>query len=775
LKIWIFKTEHVPLQQRNLLTMMYADVILPVPLQGLFTYTVPEGMTVGEGMRVLVGFGRSKTYVGLVARVHHVKPQGYEVKPIQQQIDQQPMVTPQQLQLWHWISDYYLSPIGEVYKTALPGGLKAEDGYKPKTETYIRLTEQYRNVAALHIALNVLARAKKQLEAFTCYLELSHWDLVEDDDPCLKVVEVTREELMNASQASAETIRQLEKRQLLETYEVEVGRLNHGGNYCPELIKPLTEPQQDAYNAILMQMMKKNVTLLHGVTGSGKTEIYIHLIQQALERKEQVLYLLPEIALTVQIMQRLQRIFGDRLGIYHSRYSDNERVEIWQKQLSQNPYDVILGARSAVMLPFQRLGLVIVDEEHETSYKQQDPAPRYHARSAAIVLAQMAGSKVLLGTATPSLESYHNAKTGKYGLVELKERYKGMELPEIQVVDTADLQRRKMMAGPFSPLLLMRVREALERGEQAILFQNRRGFAPMIECHQCGWVPTCQHCDVKLTLHRQLNQLTCHYCGAVYQVPTQCPCCGDTDLRTHGYGTEKIEEQVREAFPEARISRMDLDTTRTRNGYERIISDFGAGRTNILIGTQMISKGLDFDKVSVVGIVNADGMLNQPDFRAYEHAFMMMSQVAGRAGRKGRRGLVILQTKQKDLPVISQVVRNDYMALYKSLIAERQAFHYPPYYRLVYVYLRHRQDGVVQTAATELGNQLHQWFGGRVLGPDKPSVAKVKQQNIRKLVLKLENGLDMKKVRKYLLLAQSQILADKRYSSLTVYYDVDPL
>ena len=755
--------------------MMYADVILPVPLQGLFTYAVPEGMAVGEGVRVLVGFGRSKTYVGLVARVHDVKPEGYEVKPVQQVLDQRPVVTPQQLQLWQWIGDYYLSPVGEVYKTALPGGLKAEDGYRPRTETYIRLTEQYRTVAALHIALNVLARARKQLEAFTCYLELSHWDLVEDHAPSPGVVEVTREELMNASQASAETLRQLEKRQLLETYEVEVGRLNHGGDYRPELVKPLTEPQQDAYNGILMQMMKRQVTLLHGVTGSGKTEIYIHLIQQALDRRQQVLYLLPEIALTVQIMQRLQRIFGDRLGIYHSRYSDAERVEIWQKQLSPHPYDVILGARSAVLLPFQRLGLVIVDEEHETSYKQQDPAPRYHARSAAIVLAQMAGAKVLLGTATPSLESYHNAMTGKYGLVELKERYKGMELPEIQVVDTADLGRRKMMAGPFSPLLLLRVRQALERGEQAILFQNRRGFAPMIECHQCGWVPTCQHCDVKLTLHRQLNQLTCHYCGAVYQVPTQCPCCGGTDLRTHGYGTEKIEEQVREAFPDARISRMDLDTTRTRNGYERIISDFGAGRTNILIGTQMISKGLDFDKVSVVGIVNADGMLNQPDFRAYEHAFMMMSQVAGRAGRKGRRGLVILQTKQKDLPVIGMVVRNDYAALYKNLIAERQAFHYPPYYRLIYVYLRHRQDGVVQTAATELGSQLRQWFGGRVLGPDKPSVAKVKQQNIRKLVLKLENGLDMKKVRKYLLLAQSQILADKRYSSLTVYYDVDPL
>ena len=758
--------------------MTYADLILPVPLEGLFTYAVPEGMALEAGMRVVVGFGRSKTYVGLVARIHDRQPQGYEVKPIRQLLDKSPVVTDRQLKLWHWIADYYLSPIGDVYKAALPAGLKAEEGYKPKTETYIRLTEQYRNVAALHIALNVLARARKQLEAFTCYLELSHWDEVENG---VEPVEVTREELMNQSQAAADTIKLLERRQLLETYEVEVGRLNHGGEYRPDLIQPLTEAQGNAYNGILMSMMKKNVTLLHGVTGSGKTEIYIHLIQQALDKKQQVLYLLPEIALTVQMMQRLQRIFGNRLGIYHSRYSDAERVEIWQKQLSQNPYDIILGARSAVFLPFQRLGLVIVDEEHETSYKQQDPAPRYHARSVAIVLASMASAegtspcKVLLGTATPSLESYHNAKTGKYGLVELKERYKGIELPEIQVVDTADLQRRKMMAGPFAPLLLTRIREALERGEQAILFQNRRGFAPLIECHQCGWVPTCQHCDVKLTLHRQLNQLTCHYCGMTYRVPTECPCCGGTDLRTHGYGTEKIEEQVRETFPEARISRMDLDTTRTRNAYERIISDFGSGRTNILIGTQMISKGLDFDKVSVVGIVNADGMLNQPDFRAYEHAFMMMSQVAGRAGRKKKRGLVILQTKQKDLPVIGQVVRNDYTSLYKDLIAERQAFRYPPYYRLIYVYLRHRQDAVVQQAAQQLGTLLRQWFGGRVLGPDKPSVAKVRQQNIRKLVLKLELGIDMKRVREYLLLAQSQMLADKRYSSLQVYYDVDPV
>ena len=773
--------------------MDYVDLILPVPLQGLFTYAVPEGMTVAVGCRVLVTFGRSKKYLGIVMRVHQQKPEGYAVKDIMEVMDRQPMVTALQLELWRWISDYYMSPIGDVYKAALPAGLKAEDGYHPKTETYIRLTPQYRNATALHVALNVLARAKKQLDVFVDYLALSHWDEIDaeggsagSDSPAAAIAEVTREELMNVSGASADTVKQLEKRQMLETYEVEVGRLNHGGEYRPQLIQPLTPAQQRAHDEILMSMMKKQVTLLHGVTGSGKTEIYIHLIQRALERHEQVLYLLPEIALTVQMMDRLQRIFGDRLGIYHSKYSDAERVEIWQKQLSGHPYDVILGARSAVFLPFRHLGLVIVDEEHETSYKQQDPAPRYHARSAAIMLStfnsqlstfnsQLSTPRVLLGTATPSLESYHNAMTGKYGLVELKERYQGMQLPEIQVVDTADLQRRKMMAGPFSPLLLSRVREALEQGEQAILFQNRRGFAPMVECRQCGWVPTCQHCDVSLTYHRQMNLLTCHYCGSTYSVPTTCPCCGGSDLRTRGFGTEKIEEQVREVFPEARISRMDLDTTRTRNAYERIISDFSARRTNILIGTQMVSKGLDFDHVSVVGILNADGMLNQPDFRAYEHAYMMMSQVSGRAGRKNRRGLVVLQTRQPKLPVVDYVVRGDYKALYRDLIAERQAFRYPPYFHLVYVFLKHRQDGVVEAAAHELGAWLRQWFGGRVLGPDKPSVAKVKQQNIRKLVMKLELGIDMKRVREYLLMAQRQMLADKRYASLQIYFDVDPL
>ena len=749
---------------------MFVDVILPLPLDGVFTYSVPtsEEGRVREGARVVVPFGRNKTYVGIISNIHHQSPEGYQTKDILQVIDFSPILLDTQLKLWQWIADYYMSPIGEVYKAALPSGLKAEDGYKPKTELYIRLTAPFQNEQALHVALNMLQRAEKQQKAFIDYLSLSGWDNGSEG------TELTRDELLNQGH-SLPTVNALVKRGLLETYEKEIGRLNLGGEPHPEHIKQLSPAQQDAFNQIQFSFLKKNVTLLHGVTSSGKTEIYIHLIQQALEQKQQVLYLLPEIALTVQMMDRLRRVFGNRLGIYHSKYSDAERVEIWQKQLSQNPYEVILGARSAVFLPFQRLGLVIVDEEHETSYKQQDPAPRYHARSAAIVLAQMFGAKTLLGTATPSLETYHNTKTGKYALVELFQRYKGIELPEILIVDIKDLQHRKMMKGPFSPLLLNKVREALERGEQAILFQNRRGYAPVIECKQCGWVPHCQHCDVSLTFHRNLNQLTCHYCGYTYQVPTECPNCGCTQLQTRGYGTEKIETEVRDIFPEARIARMDLDTTRSRQAYERIISDFAAGRTNLLIGTQMISKGLDFDKVSVVGILNADTMLNYPDFRAYEHAFTMMSQVSGRAGRKGKRGLVILQTKSPDLPLIHQVVQNDYTAFYRSMIAERQQFHYPPYYHLVYIYLKHRSDSLVETAGIEMASRLRQGLGARVLGPDKPAVAKVKSLAIRKLVLKLEMGLKMSDVRKYLALAQQQMLQDKRYSSLQVYCDVDPL
>ena len=754
--------------------MKYADILLPVPLEGFFTYAVPDRIQqrIAFGMRVLVNFGPKKTYVGIVVRQHDEEPKGYKTKEIIDIADDSPMMLDKQLKLWQWIAEYYLAPIGDIYKAAMPAGLKAEDGYKPKTETYIRLAEKFRNVEAMHIAINMLNRAEKQLAALLGYLQLSHWDEAEYGR---NIEEITREELMNATHSTLSTINMLVKRGMLETYEKEVGRLNDSKEPHPENINTLSPAQTEAYNGILFSMMKNNVTLLHGVTSSGKTEIYIHLIQHALDEKKQVLYLLPEIALTVQIMSRLKKVFGKRLGIYHSKYSDSERVEIWQKQMSRAPYDVILGARSAVFLPFQNLGLVIIDEEHETSFKQQDPSPRYHARSAAIVLASMYGAKTLLGTATPSIETYHNAMTGKYGYVSLTERHKGIELPEIRIVDIKDLQHRKMMTGPFSPTLLAEVRKAIESGKQVILFQNRRGFATMIECKQCGWVPHCQHCDVSLTLHRNTNQLTCHYCGYTYAIPTKCPNCEGTELRTRGYGTEKIEEDIRDIFPEAKVARMDLDTTKTRNAYERIITDFAAGRTNILIGTQMISKGLDFANVSVVGILNADSMLNFPDFRAYEHAFMMMAQVGGRAGRKGKRGLVIMQTKSPELPIVQQVVNNDYEAMYRSVTAERREFHYPPYYRLVNVYLKHKDDKVVSNAAATLAFKLRMWFGERVLGPDKPPVAKVKSMNIRKIMVKLENGIDIKKVRHYLRMAQTDIAKDKRFNSLVIYYDVDPL
>lgn len=756
--------------------MTYADIILPLPLDSLFTYSVPDSLAgrVGQGVRVLVPFGKSKTYVGLVVRTHNNKPD-FKVKDISVVMDDAPVVNSVQLELWRWMADYYLSSVGDVMNAALPSGLKSEDGYTAKTETYVSLAPEYRNERAIHVALDMLKRAEAQRKVFETFLTLSHWDTISGDLCAESVAEVSRDELMNESHGTSAAFRNLVVRKFLNTYEREIGRLNHGGEPHPELIKPLNEAQQTAYNNIVFSFLKKDVVLLHGVTSSGKTEIYIHLISQAIERHQQVLYLLPEIALTVQIRQRLQRVFGNRLGIYHSKYSDAERVEIWKKQLSATPYDVILGARSAVLLPFTNLGLVIIDEEHETSFKQQDPAPRYHARSVAIMLARKYGAKVLLGSATPSLESWNNAHTGKFGLVSLTHRYNDIQLPEIEVVDIKDLQHRKMMNGPFSPRLMAAVRTALDNGEQAILFQNRRGFAPLIECRECGWVPHCDKCDVSLTYHKSLGQLTCHYCGATYTVPDVCPCCGSRDLRGRGYGTEKVEDKVMELFPDARVARMDLDTTRTRNAYERLISEFSAHKTDILIGTQMVSKGLDFDKVSVVGILNADSMLNYPDFRAYEHAFMMMAQVAGRAGRKGKRGLVILQTKSPQLPVIAQVVRNDCEHFFADLIEERRTFNYPPFCHLIYVFLKHRDDFMVASASMRLSDILRGWFGTRVLGPDKPSVAKVKTLNIRKIMLKLENGIDLAKVRLYLRKAQAMMEQDKKYRSVQIYFDVDPL
>ncbi len=770
----------------NFVTMeQYVQVILPLPLEGVFTYCVPDSLLpgIGVGMRVRVPFGKSKHYVGIVeslpAQLPMAEQKTVDGKPIMYRdieavLDNHPILLPQQLRLWKWISDYYMAPIGDVYKAAFPSGLKDEEKYKPKTETYIRLNDAFMNSRSLTLILDSIRRSPKQQEVLMTYLRLAEIDKVPELSSTSVLREITREELMNEAHCTAAVLRNLLAKNILKEYEKEVGRLHRGLPAVAEKIKPLSDAQATAYNKILLEMMQHPVTLLHGVTSSGKTEIYIHLIQKAIEEHKQVLYLLPEIALTVQITSRLKAVFGDKLGIFHSKYSDAERVEIWRKQLSAEPYDVILGARSAVFLPFQRLGLVIIDEEHENSFKQQDPAPRYHARSVAIMLADMHKAKVLLGTATPSMETYFNARQGKFGLVELSRRYKDIRLPEIEVVDTKDLQRRKMMTGPFSPRLLAILRETLERGEQAILFQNRRGFAPMIECRQCGWVPKCPNCDVSLTLHKNMNVLSCHYCGYTTRVPEACPACEGKELRGRGYGTEKVEDEIGQILPEARIARMDLDTTRTNNAYDRLIHDFSVGKTNLLIGTQMITKGLDFDKVSVVGILNADTMLNYPDFRSYEQAFTMMSQVSGRAGRKGRQGHVILQTKNKELPVISQVVHHDYKGFYADTLEERRMFHYPPFYRLIYVYLKHRDEKVVESAGFEFGSRLREVFGERVLGPDRPAVARIKALSIRKLIIKLENGINLQQVRERLKLLQKALIQDKRYGALVVYYDVDP-
>lgn len=819
----------------------YVDVLLPLPLANWYTYSLPESLEgqVQTGSRVIVSFGRKKFYTALVANVHYCPPEGYEIKDVTEVLDTRPILLPQQFRLWKWMASYYLCTMGDVYKAALPSGMKLESetivtanpdyeattplapreqqvldllaqdpeqcitqlekrtdatrnilpvinsllakgaisvkeelkrNYKPKTEIRVKLSPDCQTEERLHQLFDELGRTPKRLALLMKYLELSGFFT---DKASLR--EVSKKELLTRADATPTIFNGLVEKGIFETYLYEVGRLDREQTRTVA-INPLNPAQQAAYDAILSHFREKNVCLLHGVTSSGKTEIYIHLIRQAIENGQQVLYLLPEIALTTQITERLKRVFGGRIGIYHSKFPDAERVEIWQKQLHpEGHYDIILGVRSSVFLPFHNLGLIIVDEEHETTYKQQDPAPRYHARDTAIMLASIYGAKVLLGTATPSIDSYHNALAGKYGLVTLNERYKDIRLPEIRIVDIKELARKKMMNGPFSPELLAAVRQALERHEQVILFQNRRGFAPMIECKVCGWVPKCKNCDVSLTYHKGLNQLTCHYCGYTYAVPRSCPACGSVELVNRGFGTEKIEDNIREIFPDAKVARMDLDTTRSRSAYERIIADFEAGKTHILIGTQMVSKGLDFDHVSVVGILNADNMLNYPDFRAHERAFQLMAQVAGRAGRRDKRGLVILQTKSPDLPVIHQVVTNDYKQMYEDQTAERKLFHYPPFCRFIYVYLKHRKEDVVTQAADTLAAWLRTAFGDKVLGPDKPPVGRIQMLFIKKIVIKLDLNMSRTKVRDYLLSVQRQLIEDERFRSLVVYYDVDPV
>ena len=816
----------------------YVDVIVPLPIASQYTYSLPSEWedSVQVGCRVVVSFGRKKIYTAIVTKVHYAAPEGYETKDIEEVLDTSPVLLPRQLEFWEWLSTYYLCTLGDVYKAAMPSGMKLESesvvvynedfealqslseneqrlldllssdkeqcvtqlqrsmglknilpvvkrlldkeavfvkedlkrNYKPRTEARVRLVNRDLDEPGMMTLFNELSRAKKQLAILMKYVELSGW--MERNQ---YVSEVTKKELLERSGATTSVFNSLVDKGIFEVYHHEIGRLDKSKKTVSE-INPLNPSQQDAFLSILENFKQKSVCLLHGVTSSGKTEIYIHLIQEALQQGKQVLFLLPEIALTTQITERLKRVFGHRMGVYHSKFPDAERVEIWQKQLAKEEYDIILGVRSSVFLPFKRLGLVIVDEEHENTYKQQDPAPRYHARSSAIMLASMYGAKVLLGTATPSVESYFNATNGKYGLVELKERYKDIQLPHIECVDIKELAHQKRMQGPFSPVLVKEIRQALEKKEQVILFQNRRGFAPMIECRTCSWVPKCKNCDVSLTYHKGLNVLTCHYCGCTYQVPRSCPACEGVELQHKGFGTERIEDDIKAIFPEARVARMDLDTTRTRSAYEKIIADFEEGKTDILIGTQMVSKGLDFERVSIVGILNADSMLNYPDFRSYERAFQLMAQVAGRSGRKNKQGLVILQTKSPDLPVIHQVINNDYESLYFDQLAERQLFRYPPYYRLIYVYLKHRKESVLDLAAETMAQYLRSALGDRVLGPDKPPVARVQTLYIKKMIVKVEQTASMAKVRDYLLSVQRAIVEDERFRSLIVYYDVEP-
>lgn len=818
----------------------FADVVLPLPLYKYFTYRVPvDWQTLLQpGSRVVVPFGRKKYYTAIVARLHDVMPQGYEVKEILSILDDRPVLRRPQLRFWEWIADYYLCSVGDVYKAALPSGLKLESEtvvtlnaefeepdddrlkerewmllaalgkrsrmtvqelekesgmrnilptlrlllereavfvseqikahYRPKTETYIRLAFAPGDEVALRSAFERVKQAKKQEVMLLSFLDLSLFMQKG------KLREVSRKALLDRSGVSSAVLGAMVEKGIFEVYKKEISRFDTA-TFTEGEIAPLSELQQMACNQIVESFREHDVTLLHGVTSSGKTEIYAHLIQRVLAEGRQVLYLVPEIALTTQLTNRLRKMFGDKLVIYHSKFSDNERVEIWNTLLDSREPRLVLGVRSSIFLPFADLGLVIVDEEHETSYKQYDPAPRYHARNAAIVLASMHGAKTLLGTATPAIETYFNARQGKYGLVELKKRFNDVELPEIIPVDVKEMRKKNRMQGNFTPELLNRMQHALQAGEQVILFQNRRGFAPMVECKQCAWVPKCEHCDVSLTYHKRYNQLTCHYCGYTYEIPKVCPACGQPTIGVMGFGTERIEEDVARLFPEIPVSRMDLDTTRSRNAYEQIIDDFSKGKNKILIGTQMITKGLDFDRVSVVGILSADQMMNFPDFRAHERAFQMMEQVSGRAGRKNKKGVVVLQTSDPSSPLIQQVIAHDYEGMYNRQLAERKAFSYPPYTRLIYIYLKHRDETLLQELAVRYTTALREVFGSRVLGPDNPPVARIQSLYIRKVVLKMELAASMSRVKEILRQVYENMLVDDRFKSLLLYYDVDPL
>ncbi len=757
----------------------FADIILPLAYKGLLTYSIPDEMerSVQPGSRVLVQLGNRKLYSGIVNRIHDIPPATRNLRPLIRVLDAEPVANKIQLKLWNWISEYYMCSVGEVMKAALPSDLCLEgvtelpvtEKYKPREESFVRLASAFTE-DRLNAFLDSLSRAPVQLRLLTVYLYLSGYV------PEGRVQPVRKSLLLKEAGSAPGSIDGLLKKGILEIIEMETGRLAEYKTPA-EPLKQLTGEQDAGLKELKKIFSDRETALLHGVTSSGKTEIYIHLIEEQLKHGKQVLYLLPEIALTTQIIQRLQKHFGQVTGIYHSRFSNAERVEIWNRVGRKNgakEYNLIIGARSAIFLPFRNLGLIIVDEEHDGSYKQHDPAPRYNARDSAIVLAGFHKAKTVLGSASPSVETYNNAITGKYGLVELRERYGSVKLPGIILADTREAYRKKLMVSHFTPQLLEAIDGALANNEQIVLFQNRRGFSPYLECPECGWIPKCVQCAVSLTYHKGITRMVCHYCGYSSPIPAQCGNCGSSGLQTRGFGTEKIEDEIKIVFPSARVARMDQDTTRGKSSFERIIRAMEEGQTDILIGTQMISKGLDIENLTVVGILNADNLLNYPDFRAHERSFQLMEQVSGRAGRRTKTGKVVIQTSDPGNRMIRLVLNHDYRNMFRIQMDERKAFNYPPYCRMIRISVKHRDRSLLNGYSDILARDLKAEFGKRILGPEFAPISQVQLWYIKNILVKLEREKPAAQAKKYISGAIERLLREKGASTLRIAVDVDP-
>jgi len=753
---------------------MYADIILPFSLEGLYTYRVPDEMReeLGRGMAVIVPFGKRNRYTGLVFSLHNNKPELAVIKEIIEIAATVPCVPGDLLKLWQWLSEYYHCSLGEVMNAAIPSTLLARDAasaFKPKTETTIELAKNF-DEEELSDLLDGLQNKPARYRLMISFLDMS------SDNNENRIKKVSKSDLIRESKTSYSVLNKIVEAGILKETKEEVSRFA-GGREPGGKFKKLSDYQAEIYDYIRSLFREKNTVLLHGVTSSGKTEIYIHLIDEALKRGEKVLYLLPEIALTTQIINRLRFYFGDLVGIYHSGLNDNEKAEVYKRisgSSSLGEYKILLGVRSSVFLPVNNLGLIIIDEEHDSSYKQYDPAPRYNARDTAIMRAHFSGARVLMGSATPSVESMYNAESGKYGYACLDRRYGNIKMPEIILSDSGEAYRKKAMISHFTPVLIGAIDEALANGQQVVLLRNRRGFAHFIICADCGWTPLCPNCSVNYTYHKKIGRLYCHYCGSWDSLPARCASCSSTNIKLKGFGTEKVEDEISILFPDAKIKRMDYDSTRQKGSVEKIIKDLEEAETDILIGTQMISKGLDIENLTVVGILNIDGMLFYPDFRAHERCFQLASQVSGRAGRRKTRGKVIIQTANPCHPVMKQIISNDYDGMYRSQLEERKEFNYPPFTRLIRIYLKHKDKAVVNGAAEIMAAQLRDMLGKRVLGPEFPPHARIQNMYIKSILLKVEKNKSYNYIRELISRSSSSVRSVKDYSALRIYSDVDP-